>query len=147
MKIIYRKVLALLLGMLGVSSCVMKVMYGTPYADYNISGKVKQPSGAPIVGAKVVIGQVSDTGTYNSGLSVFDTLSTDRDGRYVFNRDEWPATHLRIIAMDTDGDLNGGTFKRDSIDITDIQFEGKSGSWYSGKLTLTDVDITLKKEE
>lgn len=150
MKHLSKKLFSFLLTLFGVSSCVLPCMYGSPYADFDISGKVKDENGKGIPQIKVAIGEVftnSQNVIYDYNYRPIDTLTTDSEGHYSLICNSFPAENIRITALDIDGDANGGKFKKDSIDITEIEYTGDTGSWYRGELLLRDVDFTLKKEE
>ncbi len=148
----------MLLSAIGLTSCdfilnllpIPKCMYGTPSADYKISGKIKDESGNGINQVRVVVGSAQKNTSsviYDYPFIPYDTLYTDSKGNYSFVRErEFPAATLRIIAEDVDGDENGGTFLKDSLDIK-MKYTGGDDSWYSGKAVLDNQDITLKKEK
>ncbi|MDD2594912.1 MAG: radical SAM-associated putative lipoprotein [Bacteroidales bacterium] len=143
----------MLLSAIGMTSCNglietiggQLLMYGSPTANYRISGKVKDEAGKGINGIQVVVGWPM---TYMENINYFrpiDTLYTDSNGNYSFS-ETMPQTNIRILANDVDGEGNGGKFKSDSINISNIKFTGGDGSWYKGEAILENQDITLKKE-
>ncbi len=139
------KFLCWLLGMLGfsaMSSCDKiidggKEEYGTPHADFSVSGKVADTDGKPIQGIRVVL-------TNPEGhQSAADTTYTAADGKYML---DYPGifpfrdTTLIIEAEDVDGEENG-EYKKQVTDFTPAPFSGRNG-WYHGESRNT-VDFQL----
>ena len=128
-------------------------MYGTPHADYQFSGTVTDESGSPVKGIKVsaknVYRRYDSTVVETYGV---DSTLTDSKGKYAVEAEGYLGEQiLKLIVEDIDGELNGGAFKSDTIDI-DFDSAKKikepdkeDDSWSSGTFSITQ-DIKLKKK-
>ena len=103
-------ILAGLLSLLGfsVTSCGATDEYGSPYAEYELKGKVTDMNGDPIQGIEINYG-----GIYNNVLSpsyiseIYKSPQTQKDGSYDIKFEDSPMGIVRIIAKDIDGPENG----------------------------------------
>ncbi len=139
----YNKLIAFLLTILGIgtsatfSACDDDVVceYGTPYADFKISGTVTNAQKENIPGVKVL-------------LNDYDSTLTDSNGTYSFTTQTFPAeTLFPIKFIDIDGDENGNLQPIDTtVVFEDPEFEGQSGSWYQGE-TSKVFNIEMKEED
>jgi len=139
----YNKVIAFLLSILGIGSSVTFTAcdvvnggceYGTPHADFKITGTVTNESGGTVNGVKV--------------LMMYDSTYTDANGDYTIVAEDFPDDQtFPIQFIDIDGDDNG---KLQTLDTTvvfvDPEFENGDNHWYSGE-TATEFDVTLKEDE
>ena len=126
-------VLALFLSILGFSSCgdnsEETCMYGTPSADFAISGKVTDSKNNPIKNIQIS----TDT----------DTTKTDSEGKYLLNIDRGFPTDLKLEYKDIDKEENGSFDTKEVVEKFDSSdFVDGDGSWYEGKATRT-VNVTL----
>lgn len=141
-------ILAGLLSLLGfsVTSCGATDEYGSPYAEYELKGKVTDMNGDPIQGIEINYG-----GIYNNVLSpsyineIYKSPQTQKDGSYDIKFEDSPMGIVRIIAKDIDGPENG-SFETDSIDVKIEEFEGGK-SWFHGKAKVNIPDIKLKEKK
>ena len=141
-------ILAGLLSLLGfsVTSCGATDEYGSPYAEYELKGKVTDMNGDPIQGIEINYG-----GIYNNVLSpshiseIYKSPQTQKDGSYDIKFEDSPMGIVRIIAKDIDGPENG-SFETDSIDVKIEEFEGGK-SWFHGKAKVSIPDIKLKEKK
>lgn len=141
-------ILAGLLSLLGfsVTSCGATDEYGSPYAEYELKGKVTDMNGDPIQGIEINYG-----GIYNNVLSpsyiseIYKSPQTQKDGSYDIKFEDSPMGIVRIIAKDIDGPENG-SFETDSIDVKIEGFEGGK-SWFHGKAEVNIPDIKLKEKK
>ena len=141
-------ILAGLLSLLGfsVTSCGATDEYGSPYAEYELKGKVSDLNGDPIQGIEINYG-----GIYNNVLSpsyiseIYKSPQTQKDGSYDIKFEDSPMGIVRIIAKDIDGPENG-SFETDSIDVKIEGFEGGK-SWFHGKAEVNIPDIKLKEKK
>ena len=126
-------ILAGLLSLLGfsVTSCGATDEYGSPYAEYELKGKVTNMNGDPIQGIELNYGGKSP--------------QTQKDGSYDIKFEDSPMGIVRIIAKDIDGPENG-SFETDSIDVKIEGFEGGK-SWFHGKAEVNIPDIKLKEKK
>ncbi len=94
-------ILAGLLSLLGfsVTSCGATDEYGSPYAEYELKGKVTDMNGDPIQGIEINYG-----GIYNNVLSpsyiseIYKSPQTQKDGSYDIKFEDSPMGIVRIIA-------------------------------------------------
>lgn len=144
------KLLAGLLTLLGfsVTSCEPTDEYGSPYATYEIKGKVVNEEGTAIPDIQVVISAPNVYGEEDM-FAYRDTLSTDKQGQFeiqkgleAFGED----LTFKIKAEDIDGEANGGSFEETTTEVTfkNEDLKGKSGNWNLGKAE-KEVTLTMKK--
>lgn len=146
------KTIAGLLALLGFSASTCdsdfegEPMYGTPYAHYEIKGKVITEEGEAIRNIQVIIPQanINDNYMYLSQ----DTLTTDSSGDFFCKKSENVANNItfKVIAKDIDGAENGGYFEET---ITNVSFKqedliGGEGTQYLGKAEKR-ISITMKQ--
>lgn len=126
-------VLGLLLSALGFTSCNgggNLSMYGTPSADFVVSGKVTNSANAPIPDIQVSIQR--------------EETKTDAQGNYVLKNSgfSFPGD-LEIKFTDIDAELNGSYETKEVIEeVESSDYVGGDESWYSGKVTKT-VNVEL----
>ena len=151
--------LAGLLSLLGFSSCGddkddkgWSVEYGTPYANYIVTGRV-MGGGQPLAGVRVAVvsadhcqatrpGFIPDHPVMTTPLT--DTLFTDGDGRFEYPYDGFPTDTVKI-KMKFD-DVASNTFASDSAVVTFNRNELKYGSgWFEGSINKV-VQFILQKE-
>ena len=144
------KILAGLLTLLGLSttSCGSECEYGSPYATYDIKGKVVNEKGTAIPDMQVII-PAPDTDNEEDLFVYRDTLLTNSTGEFnkrlevgSFGED----ITFKIATQDIDGEANGGLFEDT---VTEVAFKkedlkGGDGNWYSGNAK-KDVTITMKR--
>lgn len=147
---ISNKILAGLLTLLGLSttSCGSECEYGSPYATYDIKGKVVNEKGTAIPDMQVII-PAPDTDNEEDLFVYRDTLLTNSTGEFnkrlevgSFGED----ITFKIATQDIDGEANGGLFEDT---VTEVAFKkedlkGGDGNWYSGNAK-KDVTITMKQ--
>lgn len=111
-------------------------MYGTPYFDYKVKGKVTDKEGAPVKGIEV---GSQDAGPVTSGS----------DGSYELSGREWSFRQTTLTFTDIDGPENGGEFteKKVTVEFTEADRTGKGEGWYEGAFSRSGVDATLEKKE
>lgn len=139
------KLLAGLLTLLGFSLAACDkggtCEYGTPYADYEIKGKVVDNQGYPIANIQI---EISDS-IPESGWMQKDTLYTDSDGKFQWKRGDFPGSTFQLISRDIDEEDNGGQFvtKTSFVSFRNANFKG-GGTWYEGAASL-ETEITLDR--
>jgi putative lipoprotein (rSAM/lipoprotein system) len=135
-------VIAVLLSLLGCAVKESPDEYGTPSADFIISGNVSSNTGAPVKNIAVVMREE------NTALHYADSTGTDNNGNYraVANTFPTSATY-QLTFSDTDGEENGA-FKDTTltVEFDNPQFTGGEGHWYAGE-TYKEVNIQLHPEE
>lgn len=145
------KVLAGILTLLGFSmvSCNTEEEYGSPYAEYEIKGKVVNEEGKAIPGIQVVL---TETPSYTSSSYAYcDTLQSGNKGE--FNRNVGIHSvgndqKFELRAKDIDGEDNGGLFEEETTEVLfkKEDLKGASGNWYYGKAT-KEVTIVMKNKD
>ena len=125
-------------------------MYGSPSADYQVSGTVTDENGNPIEGIKASLTYIKEVeGEIVAGEDISAVL-TDASGKFSLGTpvmDLLP-NNVKLVVKDIDGEEHGGTFK-DGINA--IEFENAKlvkqgdGSWYSGTLAIKQ-DVKMEKE-
>lgn len=147
---ISNKILAGLLALLGFSntSCSPVDEYGSPYATYEIKGKVVNEKGAAIPDIQVII-PAPDPDNEEDQFVYRDTLLTNSTGEFnkrlevgSFGED----VTFKIATKDIDGEANGGLFEDT---VTKVAFKkedlkGKDGNWYYGN---AKKDVTIIKKQ
>lgn len=138
---IYGYIMGLLGFSLGCQSCgLLAKAYGSPSADYIISGRVTDATNNPIKNIEVNIIRENDGKEYS-----IEKLNTDDKGEYIFNHSQTSAeAKFSIKYHDTDGVENGGEFEDMSqgVEFKRADFTGGDGDWYSGKAT-KNINATL----
>lgn len=132
------------LALLGYASCDSSdepaEEYGTPYAKYEIKGKVTdRDTKAAIEGARVIVKPMQWKSDETFPPQAFDTLQTDKDGNYLYQNEMTMIDRFRVVCEDPSGAL-----KADSATIK-MDPQGGEG-WYQGSNS-QEVDFELKKQE
>lgn len=132
------------LALLGYASCDSSdepaEEYGTPYAKYEIKGKVTdRDTKAAIEGARVIVKPMQWKSDETFPPQAFDTLQTDKDGNYLYQNEMTMIDRFRVVCEDPSGAL-----KADSATIK-MDPQGGEG-WYQGSDS-QEVDFELKKQE
>ena len=110
--------------------------YGTPYAEYEVKGRVSDSEGTPISGIKVSMG-VED---YMDSVAV-----TDADGRFHVIHDTFPFRDntFDIQFTDIDGEAGGGLFEEQTVTVQAEMVEEGDG-WDEGDYAVPEeVEVTL----
>lgn len=145
---------AILMGLLGIGTSSCEIwppfvsMYGTPSADWSVSGKVTDEAGNPIQGLQVVLSNRTDNTEgviYDQNLWPLDTLSTSAQGTYFIEHNGFPISKLQVDVNDIDGEANGGEFESASVVVSDLKYKGGKG-WYEGHVDIEVPDIKLRKK-
>lgn len=144
MKMTVARLLSGALVLLGFASCDdSKEMYGSPTVKFQVKGKVTSDAGTPLEGIQVLVRKNWD----NDPLGGSDTIYTDAKGEFASPEVTVGGLNAqKAYFNDVDGNVNGGTFKSDSIALKEMdkkQLE-KGGEWYAGKFELTTT-VKLKK--
>ena len=113
-------------------------MYGVPYNNYKIKGKVTDKAGRPIKGIEV---------RSNAYLPTPEA-TTAADGTYDLSG-KGVGNTARVTFTDTDGPANGGDFAAKTVDIefTEAERTAKGdGDWDQGAFAKSGVDIALEEK-
>lgn len=132
----YSFAIVAIFGTLGVSftSCYA---YGSPSADFAISGRVTSAESGKAIEGIEVIGEDSSY-----------IVHTDVDGMYyISDEDVFPPDSINLRFIDIDGESNGGEFSSKSETVKFHRSDFKNGrNWYRGKATKElNVNLELKK--
>lgn len=87
----------------------------------------------------------TEVGTITFGM---DSIQTNETGGYELRYMGLPQTDIKLIAEDVDGEVNGGEFLSDTLDIDfnkAVQTKEGDGRWYGGVYEITQ-DVKLKKK-
>lgn len=140
--------LSLAIGAIGFSSCDENVdEYGTPSADYIISGMVTDSNDKPIKGIEVSASK-SKSKSQDDDQIIFKDI-TDSEGNYrIEDLKAFPnASQYYVDFSDIDGEENGSfKAKTDSVKVSSGVHTNGSGYWYLGKTQMT-LNTKLKKVE
>lgn len=153
-KMTVRRLLSGALVLLGFASCSndgdegeIICEYGTPYAKFQVKGKVTDEAGKALKNIQVVVREGWNNVPWDA-----DTVYTDAKGEFQSNELSGVSIDKQQVYFhDVDGDENGGTFKSDSIKLIDLEkktVEKGSGGWYQGTFEFsTSKPVKLSKEE
>lgn len=131
--------LSSILALLGYTSCESAEEYGSPYAKYEIKGKVlDKESKTAVEGARIIVKPLNQNLKPLSSYYA-DTLSTDKEGTYLYQNEEAIAENYQIVCEDP-----SDTYQSDSTQIK-MEPEGGKG-WYQGS-DKHIVDFELKKKD
>ncbi|MCR5464733.1 MAG: hypothetical protein K6F06_09400, partial [Bacteroidales bacterium] len=73
-------------------------------------------------------------------------IETDASGKASGSYNLFGVTkNIRVVFEDADGNLNGGSFAKDSMDFTPVQTKQGDKHWYSGEYTISGTK-KMKKE-
>lgn len=131
--------LSLTMAAVGFSGCSGgMVMYGTPSANFKVSGKVTDVDGRGIAGIEV-------TTEAESLQSEEPRYITDLEGRYCLNYESFPTYDTVLFWFrDIDAELDGSFVSR-SAPVRFQSYLGTSGSWYRGKAEAV-LDVVMEAE-
>ncbi len=133
----------LLLSLLGFAGCdeTQEEMYGTPYAEYAVKGRVTDAAGTPVAGIEV---------RRSFGVSDPAAVRTDAQGAYTFEASGDVLYAPPVLTFtDTDGPANGGDFAEKEIEVvfTESDRTGqREGSWMYGRFERTGIDVALDEK-
>ncbi len=152
----YRALSAMLLTMLGFSSCDKfssdePCLYGSPTSVFQVKGCITAEDGTPIEGIKAVVG--IDYAKNGKNIYRLDSAYTDSQGNYTIDKQNFGGdinkNSLQILLEDVDGDAKGGTFANDTVKGDELTIEktgGKDGTWSIGSYAVT-ANKKLKKKQ
>lgn len=137
------EVLSAALILLGFSSCSggeSPDEYGSPYAKYEIKGKVVDEEQEVIPNARILMNKGVLIGGDAIGFSpTADTVYTEKDGTYFYNADGEVCYMFRITCEDP-----SGVHKAETTEVTPELVDGNG--WYEG-IGKEEVNFELKKKE
>ena len=129
-----------------------RAAYGTPNCDFKVDVTVVDEKGKALEGIKVIPAGIEEirgggsTFQDNAMLMGKDTLTTASKGKatHTYNIFSSPEK-FKIYFEDLDGNLNGGSFAKDSMDFAPVQTKKGDNHWYSGEYTISGTK-KMKKE-
>ena len=130
------KLWMLLLSLLGFAGCdePQEDMYGTPYAEYTVKGRVTDAAGTPIAGIEV------RRPSWGSDPSA---VRTDTRGAYTFEADGNVLYMPPVLTFtDTDGPAGGGDFAGKEVEVAFAESDRTGpgeGSWMYGRFERSGV--------
>lgn len=138
MRRIWKSVLAWIGGLMGVTACEWgMVMYGCPYADFDVDITICDEEGNPIPGIEVLKHQEGEK-----------MATSDENGRAKLTIKGQTICYMYLT--DVDGEANGGDFDDLQVfgeNLTLTQTE-KGKNWYSGRYDATgNVKMSKKKAQ
>ena len=95
--------------------------YGSPYASFEVKGKVTDQQGKPIPGIQVTCDAMYIQPVY-----------TESDGSYALHGDGFPREKLQVSFEDVDGEENGGLFAARSVSVETVHVKEGDGNWDFG---------------
>jgi len=141
----WTRLLAAILGILGFTSCVPTVMYGSPHADFKALGTVKDETGKSIEGIRVAVRKTWRNKSEGQEWNQNDTLYTDANGAWaLMNQETMVPDVVTVVFEDIDGEAHGGAFKPAEVKPQIKQTKNGDKSWYLGAFE-AEADVTLKK--
>ncbi len=138
------KFLLICLGFKSLTACDVEIWngtaeYGTPYAEYEVKGRVSDAEGAPVQGIRVSMGE--------SQSSQLDSVAvTDAEGRFHVIHGTFPYNDntFDIQFTDIDGEAGGGLFEEQTVTVQAEVVEEGDG-WDEGDYAVKkDVNVTLE---
>ena len=138
------KFLLICLGFKSLTACDVEIWngtveYGTPYAEYEVKGRVSDAEGTPIQGIRVSMGESQDR--YMDSVAV-----TDAEGRFHVIHGTFPFRDntFDIQFTDIDGEAGGGLFDEQTVTVQAEMTEEGDG-WDEGDYAVKkDVNVTLE---
>ena len=135
--------LAGLLSLLGFSSCGNQVEeYGTPHADFKVTGRVTDEAGEPLSGIRVV-----PTNLKGHYPSPHDTVYSSPDGSYKYRYNAGYAPDSLKFTLKFEDPTSNPLYEPDSVTVGFAKgdLKGGDGHWYRGAAE-KKVNITLKRK-
>ncbi|MDR2774313.1 MAG: radical SAM-associated putative lipoprotein [Tannerella sp.] len=158
--------LAGLISLLGFSSSCSSdnpltgggtVEYGTPHADFVVSGKVTDTKGQGLSGIRVVVPKVDHHQRATSSFipdrpvitnEIRDTLYTQGNGDFIYHYDGFPTNDSINVHMKFEDPAENARFKTDSVKVAffSSDLKGGDGKWFDGKAE-KKIDVKLRNAE
>ena len=136
------KIILIFLGFKSLAACDVfdgTAEYGTPYAEYEVKGRVSDAEGAPVHGIRVSMGE-------SKGSHLDSVAVTDAEGRFHVIHGTFPYNDntFDIQFTDIDGEAGGGLFEEQTVTVQAEMTEEGDG-WDEGDYAVKqDVNVTLE---
>ena len=148
-------VLAGILSLLGFSACHGLTEYGTPYANFKVTGKVTDSKGNGLKGIRVTVPQVDFHQLATQGFTpnrplitipVNDTLYTEVNGNFTFEYACFPVNDSINVKLKFEDIAENNHFETDSTKVTFFSKDLKGGDngWFAGS---AEKAITVQLKE
>ena len=113
------------------------VMYGTPFVEFSVKGRVVDADSNPIPNIEVTWAG----NTYGKAV-------TAEDGTFQYANEamEEDLTDLVLTFTDVDGQENGGEFVTEEVQVPLTQTDPGDGNWDCGDYAATDVVVVLDRK-
>lgn len=127
MKDLIVRVSAWLLCLIGFGSSVacspgmVADEYGSPYASYEVKGKVTDQQGEPVQGIQVTCDAM-----------YVQAVFTGADGSYLLSGAGFPREKIEVEFKDVDGEENGGAFAVKTVSAQTVQVQEGDDRWDFG---------------
>ena len=129
-----------LIGFGGTVACSPGMVadeYGSPYASYEVKGKVTDQQGEPIPGIQVTCDAISMEPAY-----------TDTDGAFHMSGDGFPREKVEVEFKDVDGEENGGVFAGKTIAAQAVHVQDGDGNWDFGLYeAVANAELSLEPSQ
>jgi putative lipoprotein (rSAM/lipoprotein system) len=148
--------LAGLMSLFGFSSCniigIGGMEYGTPYAEFVVSGKVTDPDGRGLQGANVTVSKVDIHQRATSGFipdhdviteNIRETSQTSANGDFKYRYRGTPGNDSINIFMK----FEDARFEANSAKVTFFKSELKGGKGWSEGRAEKKINIKLKNRK
>lgn len=148
-----RAFVTFLSGIIGVSafqSCIFGAMYGSPYAIFDVKGKVTDQTGKPVARAKTVIDAYNSwtdgEGVHRTVLEYTDTLYTDSQGIIKTSAMlSGGPDEVKVMIIDADGPANGEFEDRVLENVPVEQLKKGRGAWNNGTFGIDfEAEVDMK---
>lgn len=132
--VLLNSLLTALLGLFSIS-CDMECLYGSPHADYDVSGEVTNQQGEPLESMQVAI-KTTEAPYW------FDTVYTNAAGQYdiQIGLSSFGGDCLEVVVNDTTGE-----FESDTLHIPPKKMHLVEQTEWTVKYAV-DADFQLKKK-
>ena len=141
--------LAGILSLLGFSGCgeIFQLEYGSPNADFKVTGYVTDEQGRPLSGVRIVAPNVDGKWGKQDYPSPHDTTYTGPDGKYTYRYNSVGASDSLYIKLRYEDPTARPAYKSDSVTVGFAKGDLKGGDrgWYLGAAE-KEVNVTLKRK-
>jgi len=131
--------------------------YGSPYADFMVTGKVTNEQGVPLSDVRIVVPKVDQyqkpTAGFIPGQTFFteavdDTLYAAPNGSFEYTYHGFPINDTTNIHLKFEDLSANSQLSPDSVKVAFLPADIKGGEdgWYRGKAE-KNINITLKRKE
>ena len=142
--------LAGILSLLGFSGCdkIFQMEYGSPSADFKVTGRVTDEEGRPLSGVRIVAPNVDGKLGKQAYPSPQDTTYTDPDGKYTYRYNAGFAPDSLYLKLRYEDPTARPAYDSDSVTVGFAKGDLKGGDnrWFEGAAE-KEVNVTLKRKK